>query len=200
MAAKVSFDPATKSIQVTEVPSGTPPTVTLNVKVDLYSDAKEDWLVTPALQKMRFPILPLGGNEIPIGFLGESYILTDGWRILPYEADHEFIIEGNLFPDVGYELVADTVGDYRVVVTREISTLVELRTTDVSGLTAAESAALDLIRKFLTNKIITDPSTGVMTVYDDDDATPVGAGNIYEDTGATQSYRGRGIERRERLT
>ena len=191
MAAKVSFEPATKTIQVTEVPSGTPPTVTLNVKVDLYSDAKEDWRADSTLQKMRFPILPLGGNPVPIGVLGDSYILTDGWHIAPYEADHEFIIEGNLFPEVGYELVADTVGAYRVTVTRQVSTLVEVRTSD------AGDADLALIRRILDNRLHTDPATGIMTLYGDDGVTPLRQWNIWEDIAAAQAYRSQGTERRD---
>lgn len=191
MAAKVSFEPATKTIQVTEVPSGTPPTVTLNVKVDLYSDAKEDWRADSTLQKMRFPILPLGGNPVPIGVLGDSYILTDGWHIAPYEADHEFIIEGNLFPEIGYELVADTVGAYRVTVTRQVSTLVEVRTSD------AGDADLALIRRILDNRLHTDPATGIMTLYGDDGVTPLRQWNIWEDIAAAQAYRSQGTERRD---
>jgi len=191
VAAKVSFEPATKTIQVTEVPSGTPPTVTLNVKVDLYSDAKEDWRADSTLQKMRFPILPLGGNPVPIGVLGDSYILTDGWHIAPYEADHEFIIEGNLFPEIGYELVADTVGAYRVTVTRQVSTLVEVRTSD------AGDADLALIRRILDNRLHTDPATGIMTLYGDDGVTPLRQWNIWEDIAAAQAYRSQGTERRD---
>lgn len=190
MAAKVSFDPATKTIQVTEVPSGTPPTVTLNVKVDLYSDAKEDWLATPSLQKMRFPIQPLGGDPVPIGVLGDSYIMLAGWHLHPHESDHEFIIEGNLFPEVGYELVADTLGAYRVTVTRQVSTLVEVR------IDSTQLAEQTLMRQILDNRLKTDPATGVMTLYKDDGVTPLREWPIWEDTGQTQPYRSQGTEER----
>ena len=156
MAAKVTFDPAKREITVTQAPVNG--VITLNIKVDLYSDGKEDWLVTPALQKMKFPIEPLGGNPIPIGVLGDSYILGNGWYIAPYEADHEMVLEGNLFPEVGYELVADTVGDWRVVVTRQVSTLVEIRETGVSGLTPGESTALSNIDSNVTT-LLADVAT-----------------------------------------
>lgn len=71
--------------------------------------------------------------------------------------------------------------------------------TGVSGLTPAESAALELIKKILVNKQITDPNTGLMTVYDDDNATVLVSGNVYEDVAASQPYRGQGIDRREKL-
>ena len=79
--------------------------------------------------------------------------------------------------------------------------------TGVSGLTAGESTKLDnidtnnvIVRKLLMNRMETNPSTGVLTLYDDDDSTPLYTGNIYEDVLAAQLYRGQGIERRNRLT
>lgn len=79
--------------------------------------------------------------------------------------------------------------------------------TGVSGLTSSESSKLDgidvtltVLRKLQMNKMITDDTTGILTVYDDDDITPLYSGNIYEDILAGQLYRGAGIERRERLT
>lgn len=56
-----------------------------------------------------------------------------------------------------------------------------------------------LMRKLLMNRMETDPITGEMTIYDDDDTTPLLRGNIYEDVAAQQLYRGRGMERRNRL-
>lgn len=79
--------------------------------------------------------------------------------------------------------------------------------TGTSGLTSAESSKLDgidvevtLLRKLMRNRMETNPTTGVMTIYDDDDSTVLLSGNIYEDVLASQIYRGRGIERRDRLT
>jgi hypothetical protein len=55
------------------------------------------------------------------------------------------------------------------------------------------------LRKVMMNRLHTDPNTGVMTIYDDDDATVAFSGNIYEDIPGTQPYRGRGSERRNKL-
>ncbi len=93
----------------------------------------------------------------------------------------------------------------QVVIELDVSaSLVE---SGVSGLTAGESAQLSSIasttttlRKLMQNRMETDPVTGVMTIYDDDDSTPLLTGNIYEDVLAGQLYRGRGMERRNRLT
>lgn len=75
--------------------------------------------------------------------------------------------------------------------------------TGVSGLTAEEKAQLaiiDVLRKVMVNRFVTDPNTGILTIYDDDNTTILYQGNIFEDAAAAQAYRGRGMERRDRLT
>jgi hypothetical protein len=75
--------------------------------------------------------------------------------------------------------------------------------TGVSGLTPEESALLArlvLLEKLLRNKQITNPSTGRMTVFDDDGSTVLLEGNLFEDAAGSVPYRGQGAERRERLT
>ena len=57
-----------------------------------------------------------------------------------------------------------------------------------------------LIEKILRNRLETDPVTGVMTLYDDDNVTPLISGTIFEDIAQAQAYRGQGIDRRNRLT
>ena len=63
-----------------------------------------------------------------------------------------------------------------------------------------EGAQLQIMSKIMRNRMETNPVTGVMTVYDDDDVTVLLTGNIFEDVLAAQIYRGRGMERRNRLT
>ena len=58
---------------------------------------------------------------------------------------------------------------------------------------------LAIMRKIMRNRMETNPTTGEMTIYDDDGVTPLLRGNIYEDVLAAQAYRGRGMERRNRL-
>lgn len=72
-------------------------------------------------------------------------------------------------------------------------------TVNTIGVTARQETA-EVIRKFMTNRMETNPSTGVLTLYDDDDTTVLYSGNIYEDVLAVQLYRGQGLERRNRLT
>lgn len=52
-------------------------------------------------------------------------------------------------------------------------------------------------RKHQTNKLVTDPTTGVATLYDDDGATPLETSDMFEDVAGTQPYRGQGAERRD---
>jgi hypothetical protein len=60
--------------------------------------------------------------------------------------------------------------------------------------------ALNLARAILRNRTVTDPDTGLMTVYDDDGVTPLLVAELYEDVAGAQPYRGKGADRRERLT
>jgi hypothetical protein len=66
----------------------------------------------------------------------------------------------------------------------------------LSGSTYAQA---QLILKILRNKTVTDPDTGIMTVYEDDGATVLYTGAIFSDVAGTQTYSGGGINRRDRL-
>lgn len=68
-----------------------------------------------------------------------------------------------------------------------------------SGLSAGQDARLTLIEKLLRNRIETDPVTGVMTIYDDDDSVLL-TGNIWENVAGTDAYSGTAINRKDRFT
>ena len=76
---------------------------------------------------------------------------------------------------------------------------------DVANAVWSHATATDLLDKvtvaeaILRNKSITDPVTGVMTVYDTDGVTPLLTAQMYEGISTAQTYRGQGAERRERL-
>ncbi len=57
-----------------------------------------------------------------------------------------------------------------------------------------------LVTKILRNKMITNPATGILTIYDDDGTTVLLSGQLYQDAGGITKYAGAGSERRERLT
>jgi hypothetical protein len=78
--------------------------------------------------------------------------------------------------------------------------------TGVSGLTSTESNALlsmpgsvQIIEKVVRNKMITDPATGTLTLFDDDSVTPLLTADLFKDAAGATPYNGTGAERRERL-
>jgi len=77
--------------------------------------------------------------------------------------------------------------------------------TDLSGVgvTVVDktiSTAIDIIKKILINKKLSDPSTGLVTIFDDDDITALFSGTAYEDIAGLQTYQGQGADRQDRLT
>jgi len=103
------------------------------VKVDLYSDAKEDWKNDPDLNKFRFPIIAVGGQSIGGGqVVSPYYILLYGWKVRPQEANHTLTVTGNLITDDASVPFISTVGNYNAriltVVTSNSLTTVALET------------------------------------------------------------------------
>src|SRR3990167_7257512 len=85
----------------------------LDIKVDLYSDAKEDWKDDASLNKFRFPIMAVGGQSIGGGqTISPYYILQYGWKIRPQEANHELVVTGNVIMDDESDPFVNTLGNY----------------------------------------------------------------------------------------
>ena len=61
------------------------------------------------------------------------------------------------------------------------------------------AVALRLVEAILRNRQVTDPSTGTVTVYDDDNATDLLMADLFADAAGTTPYDGSGAERRDRL-
>lgn len=128
MGNKVTFDGVNKIVQVTQAPSlvGGEWIVDLDVKVDVYSDGKEDWLADSTLNKLRYPVEAIGGQPLPGSkALGTTYFLNYGWRIRPYEASHTLNVNGNLYTPEGESPFVPTVGTYNVFVIQQVSSLVD---------------------------------------------------------------------------
>ncbi len=105
----------------------------------------------------------------------------------------------------GTILATDSFGDPRNLTTNPALTINQsisgvLVETGTSGLTATESTQLNNMYKAQKNRLETDPVTGKITLYDDDDSTVLLQGDLFEDVAATQPYRGQGVERRNRMT
>ena len=62
---------------------------------------------------------------------------------------------------------------------------------------ASVEETLIRVRRHMTNKLITDPVTGVASLYTDDGLTVDETSQMYEDAAGTQTYEGEGAERRE---
>ena len=71
---------------------------------------------------------------------------------------------------------------------------------ELLGLGISVGDALALLVRLLRNRTVTDPAAGTMTVYDDDDVTPLLAADLWQDAAGTVPYAGDGAERRDRLT
>ena len=117
MGAHANFDPIAKLITLTTAPVGGE--VNMDTLIDLYSDAKEDWLADPVLRrKFVIPFRVIGGDDLGGGLDAGAYFFLRndlGWRIRPYEADHSLTITGNLYAqDVNLPITVPTLGGFTV--------------------------------------------------------------------------------------
>jgi len=145
MATKVTFD-TTNRLIICNVG-----VTSLDVKTDLYSDAKESWLSDPELNKFVFPFRVIGGDETAPGERAPLYIyLTGGWRLRPHEANHTLTISnGTLLVDENpsESPVVHTIGAYNIMVRDVVPVKGTQIETGVSGLTQEESTQLMVLPK-----------------------------------------------------
>lgn len=115
---------------------------------------------------------------------------------------------------------AATAAGYTAAIEMAYTVAASLGTATASGFTASISnssgsltltqADLDAIAEYVWthprgkfasrfgyNKFVTDPTTGIATLYDDDGITVLKQWNVFEDVSGVQPYRGRGAERRD---
>lgn len=175
----------------------------LDVQDDLY-EAWKEWVLLSDNAKYPPAFDTIGGDAIgattevaPYFFLRNDL----GWKLKAPEATGTIAVEGNLFGRSATEgIFVPPTGPYTVM----FNLLVTSRGTvsvvsSGSGLSVEQDARLTLIEKFLRNKMTTDPTTGVMTFFDND-GSPLMSAQLYEDVAGVQPYRGQGAQRRERLT
>jgi hypothetical protein len=86
------------------------------------------------------------------------------------------------------------------------ATVAAIAGAETLGLYTVQTVLLDdvytqgtLIQKILRNKFITDPVTGLATLYDNDGTTILMQGLLYQDAAGLTKYQGQGAERRERM-
>ena len=147
MGTKATFDASAKLITLTEAPvSGK---VTLDVQIDLFSDSKEDWKANLNLNKYKFLFRDtFGGQDLGGDLFAGAYYFMDnisGWRIKPYEADHELIVNGNLFGvDPSAPIFIPTTGEFTVLMRLNTSQLTQ---SVLSGSGVTEQDKIDIANK-----------------------------------------------------
>jgi hypothetical protein len=144
MGAKATFDILSRTITLTEAPTLIDGewVVNVDVKVDLYSDGKEDWLADETLRRLRFPLTAVGGQARPGGKIGTSYFLSADWKIVPYDfagTPYRLQVSGNLYSEDGRSTVRLTTQP--VMVELNLSALVEVEFAE-SGAAAAIAEAV----------------------------------------------------------
>ena len=116
MAAKMTYDTTNR---IFLLKNGV---VDFDVVVDLYSDAKEDWLTDSLLNKFKFPLLAIGGQAIGGGRVISPYImLRYGWKVRPQEANHTLTVAGNLITDDESSPFTPVLGNYQVIIKSIVS-------------------------------------------------------------------------------
>lgn len=190
----IVFDGPTLRIKITSIQD-------INVQNDLY-EAWKQWVKLSDNAKYPPAFDTIGGD--PIGGTNEVapyfFIRNDlGWKIQSPEASGTINIDGNIFGRLTTSFFVAPVGAFTVMYSLLVTSRGTVTTVSSgSGLSPAQDDRLLLIERLLRNKMTTNPSTGVMTFYDDAGTTAILTAQLYEDVAGTQTYRGKGAERRER--
>ena len=164
MGEKVTFNELTKIIEIDEAPDVNNE-IFIDVKTDLYSDGKEDWVANENLRKFIFPVQAVGGNPLPgAKNLGTTFFLNSDWKIRPYDADHRLIIDGNLYAEDGSDPFLDTISNYTVRIMQQVSDLVSTVSSG-SGLSQEEHDQL-----FALPTLINIEASSVLAMKSDTDA------------------------------
>jgi len=149
MGEKVTFNEITKIIEIDEAPDGNGD-ILIDVKIDLYSDGKEDWVANENLRKFQFPIRVVGGDPLPgTKSLGGAFFLASDWKIRPYNDNHRMVVVGDFYSEDGTDIFLNTIGTYTVRIVQEVSALVFTTTSDLGDVadtvwSHATAVALDL--------------------------------------------------------
>jgi hypothetical protein len=116
MANKFTYDTAAKLFVLNAGVS------TLDLRTEFYSWAKFDWMTDDDLNKLRFPIESIGGQDIGGGVsISPYYSLRYGWRVRPAEENSSISVIGNLITDTGDDPFVGTVGTFDTVIKYVVS-------------------------------------------------------------------------------
>ena len=187
---KFIFDGPNKQFVARPEFVGTDGVIEVDVQIDIYSEWKD---VVKEGDNLKFleAIRTVGGDPTSsTKALGATFFLINGWRILPDSQNHRLQINGNIFTDPAGDAISDFPSVGVVIVENTVSNLIDQVTTNVNT-----------IENIVRGKVITNPVTGLMEVYDENDVLLFTA-PIFEDAAGTIPYSGSSlkIERRDRLT
>ena len=180
-----------------------------------------DW-VTRVITVPRAYLTPLGGAEYELDtnqFRLDLKALEDDAEGIVHIDTHRHntvVVLGGIAFDRqfeiinGYTVTFEEFPDepYSVTLTgsnnnvQDVSNLnnVSIRSANSAGRTVVSDADLAVVLKVLLNKMVTDPDAGTITIYDDDDTSPLFTGPLFEDAEGTTGYRGEGADHRGRMT
>lgn len=151
MAQKMTYIPGSKLFVLN---SGV---TDFDVVVDLYSDAKEDWLTNTVLNKFKFPLLAIGGQAIGGGRVISPYIMIRyGWKVRPQETDHTLTVAGNLITDDETSPFVNVLGNYQV----EIKSIVSSNSLTASGTALSASDLTSIINGVWDETIVGHTAAG----------------------------------------
>jgi len=197
-----TIDPANKRIVLDSA----------NVTAQSIYAAWVDWVAIGDNAKYLPAFSAVGGDDLGGGiFIPAYYFLLNGWRVRPMEADQTLTVTGNLFVEGGGDPIVHTLGTYNVLVKSVVPVQAQaVSTSGGSGGATADDiwahasavallSKLDVVKAILQNKTVTNPISGLMTVYEADGITPLLTAQLYEKIDGSQTYRGQGAERREAL-
>jgi hypothetical protein len=202
----LTFDHASQRISVTS------PQVSLSCQ-DLINAIREEEASERGIA--YDPIAQASGKDDLGGGVSTAItvFLLDNWQIGWYAGNYTATIGGgNLVAESG-DAVAYVSGGPQVEITLSAAATIVAGDGGSTAPSASEVAnavwahtsgqelltKVDLAQAILRNKTVTDPATGLMTVYDLDGVTPLLSAQIFEDAEASTLYRGQGVKRRESL-
>jgi hypothetical protein len=151
---KVTFDGENKLILINNGETS------IDVGVDIYSNWKE-WVQIYDYSKFPTAISVIGGEPIGAGeYVGATYFLENGWRIKPWEGDHNLTLDGNIYTrESGQSPYVNTDGRWKINITNKVSTIV--RQVEIQSSSTGSTPTADEIAAAVWNKLIpASPNTG----------------------------------------
>jgi len=138
--------------------------LSLDVEQDIYSDWKEWWRLED-YAKYPQALSTIGGEPLGGGqFVGATFFLENGWRIRPWEGDHQLTIDGNIYTrEAGESPTIATVGRWNIATSFVRSALVfKVETSSgTSGSVSINSQEVaDAVWKYATTGSLTAGEMG----------------------------------------